>query len=700
MKLISLIFFALLICTPPAASAAELRVDLYGDPLPKGAVARLGTVRYRHPGWNKRIAFLPDNETLLIGTRDNYLGSWNARTGKLFHELDLGDDQLQGYCLSADGLTVATLSRQINPETRDVAERLSLWHAISWRELSQLVWKEPLRMQLTEHIAISPDKRLIAGGAVDGSVKIWDVESGEVKFARPLVRGDVQSLVFSPHNDLLIVGGMQETAIWAYLTDKEPQMIRERDMTSRALCLSHDGKRLVLGGDGRPLRFFDVDTAQQTMQLDHKGRVAQGFCFSRDDKRLLVPSSKSPGIEIYDAETGKLIKRLVSQHECAGGVDESPNGRLIAAVGSYAAFEVWDAATGKSLAEKFVGHFESPYEIMFTPDGKHVATGSLDGTIRIWNAATGQQQRMMKHDRWVAALAMSSDGRQLISCGLDDTVRQWDVATGRAIHKLAGHGNTGGNGNTEVAFAPDGKSFFSFGTDMHLRQYDAATGRVLYDFLIDPEGQKGKRAGAGKPEAGDPFAANPADPFAVSRFDQVRFTPDTKQLILGSAMAGRMLVVDVSTGDVLERYKPESPLEDFASSPDGVHFVTVERASIADRTVPRKSVLRLRDRKTKAVVRELNLPGSYGRQIAFSPSGRLIGFPMIERESLSDRRGKRQICIVDAESLTIKSAIPDASNTWTQMAFSPDDTRLATTEPDSTVTVWDLIQLESVAAAP
>src|SRR5258707_11518495 len=65
-----------------------LRGDQYGDPLPEGAVAPLGTLRWRHTGRILCLSVSPDGKTLASAGKDQTLRLWDAATGKQLHRID------------------------------------------------------------------------------------------------------------------------------------------------------------------------------------------------------------------------------------------------------------------------------------------------------------------------------------------------------------------------------------------------------------------------------------------------------------------------------------------------------------------------------------------------------------------------------------------------------------------------------------
>jgi WD40 repeat protein len=64
--------------------------DLHGDPLPGGASARLGTVRWRHGGVTGFVAFLPDGKSVVSASADRVFHLWDFPSGKALRRFGPG----------------------------------------------------------------------------------------------------------------------------------------------------------------------------------------------------------------------------------------------------------------------------------------------------------------------------------------------------------------------------------------------------------------------------------------------------------------------------------------------------------------------------------------------------------------------------------------------------------------------------------
>ena len=111
----------------PAVDALPARTDLLGDPLPKGAIARLGTLRFRHGDMVRNLGFFPDGKTLLSADW-HAVHVWDAATGRLIRCFgDPHGRQFQDIAFSADGSTAAL--------TMSDGE-ISIWDAAHGQELA------------------------------------------------------------------------------------------------------------------------------------------------------------------------------------------------------------------------------------------------------------------------------------------------------------------------------------------------------------------------------------------------------------------------------------------------------------------------------------------------------------------------------------------------------------------------------------
>ncbi len=668
------------------ATVAELsarRVDRYGDALPPGAVSRLGTIRYRHAGWYKRTAFVPDTETLIVSSPGGTVCLWDARSGKLLHDIDFGDHYFQTFRLTPDGRQIATLASKLDKQTRNNSTQLKFWDARTAAYISKIEWTEPLSAQ-SLHMAFTPDGNIAAFGTRSGKVRLANVKSETELKSRNVIKGEIESLAFSPDGDLLAVAGRGGAAIWEWRTEMEPQALPGLPRGAQVIEFSPDGTLFATGSDDSfAARLWDVGTRRLVARLqgNNSSYYREGLAFTSDGKFLVVPSHLDKSVELFDVASGKLVRRLSSGVAECRDVAISTRDQLVAAVGSNPVIKVWDLKTGEVIGEKFIGHEAEPREIKFAPNDKEIASGCLSGMVGIWNVSNGEPVRLLPpNGRWVG-LDVSPDRTKIATSSHDNTVRLWDVPTGRQIFRLAGHGRLGSL--YPVQFSPDGKRFLSFGPDGFLRVWDVVTGKAIHEHAIRPGQVKIPEDDEGKPFVSDPFGDGP------SQLDVrlSRFTSDGKFLLW--PLRGKVHVFDVISGKEIRQH--DAPTDGrHALSPDGEILVTAEArpaagepgAKVEDSTIRLQSFELASGKQRSTFV----FPGRFPHEIRFSPTGRLVA---VAAGSI-EKPGEFMISVWELETGKEVARITGMAKQISALAFSHGQKLLAASYVDSSVIVWDL----------
>jgi WD40 repeat protein len=374
---------------------------------------------------------------------------------------------------------------------------LALWSIDGPIELLDLVSRQWRPVGRDEggawSIQFSRDGTTLATGD-DGTVKVWDVASGQLRVTFHGHEARVEGLRFSNDGRTIYSAGSKSVIAW----DLEGSSRLGRPLSlfagrfpyspsatsPDALAVSADGTLLAAPVPNAPdhLTVLDLHDPQRARQplAPAVGQIS-AMAFSPDGERLAVAGDRSPAPVLIDLNSGRALQRMTGSGHRDGvnSVGFDPKGRWLVTGGAHDQQAiVWDAATGRPIQ-----HLKHPADedadtvsARWSPDGSMLATAGGQGKVILWRAADGKQLATLQADTsWVSCVAFSADGSLLAAGGAGDRqVTLWDVATRKRVGRLPHPIFLG-----SVAFDCAGRTLATSAFDGKVRLWDLASQREI-----------------------------------------------------------------------------------------------------------------------------------------------------------------------------------------------------------------------------
>jgi serine/threonine protein kinase len=271
-------------------------------------------------------------------------------------------------------------------------------------------------------LTFSPDGRLLASGSWDHTIKIWNIDTGDLLQTFQGHQDLVLSIAFSPNGLLLASGSADKTIkLWDVNTGESLQTLKQENWVS-SLDFSPDGQMLAVEGDDNSIKLLELSSNSLLQTFIGHENVINSVKFSPDGT-IIASGSADGNIKLWEINSGNLLQTFKGNEILS--IAFSPDGLLLASGDTASQIKLWGIKSGK-LEKTLKGHKNWVLSVIFSPNGHLLASGSHDNTIRLWSLPNGKLLKILTgHKNDVNSIAFSPDGSILASGSRDKTIKLW-----------------------------------------------------------------------------------------------------------------------------------------------------------------------------------------------------------------------------------------------------------------------------------
>jgi WD40 repeat protein/energy-coupling factor transporter ATP-binding protein EcfA2 len=313
---------------------------------------------------------------------------------------------------------------------------------------------------------------------------------------------------------------------------------------SSSAIFSPDGRRIVTTGkfDGL-VQLWDANSGKLINDLRGHDVFVLSAQFSPDGRRLLTVGGDE--VSLWNGETGQQVGGIFKIKELSDSELLSPDGQRFVTASKGGAVQLRDSESGKEIAV-LKSDDDEVVTVTFSPDSLTLVTAGSQGTIQLWSARDGSElnKKLGGHEDGVWRAVFSPDNQRLVTTSRSDQgslTILWDLDSSREIAQLEGPRTM----PSHIVFSPDGQTV---ATAVEKRIY-------LWD------GETGEAKGEMERTFGDVSA--------------IVFDPSSSLILASGHWNNTAYLWDIETGDLLDRFIMPSGSLQAKFSPDGKQIVGV-----------------------------------------------------------------------------------------------------------------------------
>ncbi len=422
--------------------------DLAGDPMPAGAIARLGTTRWRLAGEARRINLSADGKMLAVVNNYSGVELLDAQTGRNIERsgsgsFGFGFDMRMSVALSADCRRVAAM--EVAEQSRGVlavhdrgkAENVKIEYGRkkeSYPDVPEELagdggFSSTSSIEYLSAAAFSPDGKTLVGSVrfewewsgnnaskkvKESHVIAWDASTGKELWKSLALEKSFNTIVFSPDGKSITVVDHGGIGFWDAGTGKERNRWQSKDPLFSA-CYSPDRSWLATGSKEEVL-LWEVATGKVVRRLAIPGNEIKAIAFSSDG--TLIAGGGGRTIRFWDVLTGKPCGDCSAFPNPVQAVAFSSDGKtLFSGHEQENVLRRWDVLDRKPSGE-FTSPISTPRMLSFSRDSRKILASSTGEEVYLWETETGNPCPLPKkdEDRFLSEFFASSGQTSLLRC--------------------------------------------------------------------------------------------------------------------------------------------------------------------------------------------------------------------------------------------------------------------------------------------
>jgi WD40 repeat protein len=324
-----------------------------------------------------------------------------------------------------------------SPPSRIAAKRLTRSEEHSWQEVQTLIG----HAGAVTTIALSPDQQFLISGSSDRTIKLWELATGTCVHTFTGKRSlwsnaghtdRIRAVVFHPDGQTVLSGSDDGTIKqWNLNSGELIDTFPDQGWGVTALTSSRDGQLLISGGGDRLISLWDLATATLIETLDKHRDQISALVLEPNGQRLLS-ASYDKMIRLWNLQTAQPLNTLRGHTDRISAIAVSSDWLTLVSGSWDKTLKIWDLTEGRQV-RTLVHHLDRVSCLAMSPNDRWLASGGEDNTIKLWALEDSDRLKLPQTSRpllvghaWgINALCFTADSQCLISGSTDETIRIW-----------------------------------------------------------------------------------------------------------------------------------------------------------------------------------------------------------------------------------------------------------------------------------